>query len=182
MPEHLTLLDALERQRRDHERERGRRVRAFANRMRLAGFGAMLVGVLLTMLVQAWGRALHLTWLGYVMAALLLLTWAYSCALLIVFWQRTHFTAHVFNAHWSWMAVLVGVPIDLVQVLMLRTRAPATLALILVGMLLWRWRTERAEGELRTEGRRWARLFGLSWNDLLLMRFPDVRQDNTVST
>jgi len=149
--------------------------------MRLVGFAAMLVGVLLTLLVQAWGRASHLAWLGYVMAAILLLTWVYSGALLAVFWRRTGFKAHVFGAHWSWMAVLIGVPIDLAQVLLLGTRAPATLALILVGMLLWRRRSERAESELRAEGWRWTRLLGLSWNDLVLMRFPDVHREDRLS-
>jgi hypothetical protein len=174
MPEPLPLAEALEKQRQDNERLLLRGVRAFANRLRLVGFAAILVGGLLTLAIQAWARAYHLAWLGYVMGAFLTLTWLYAAGLLGVFWWRTRFTAYLLKTHWTWLAVLVGVPIDMLLGFAYRLHVPAWLLLILVGGLFWRWRTIRAEEECRACASQWRRLFSLTWNDLLLLRFPNL--------
>jgi len=175
MPEQLSLVEALERQKKRQERRLRRRVRIFANRLRMVGFIAASLGGLLTLAAQRWGRAYHLYWFGYVMALILALTWLYLASLLAIFWWRTRFTAYLLKAHWTWLAVLVGIPIDLLQMPLFRWPVPAWLVLILAGGLLWRWRTLRSEEEMRAHASQWERLFPLSWNDLILMRFPDLR-------
>ena len=55
---------------------------------------------------------------------------------------------------------------------------PVWLILVLVGSLLWRWRINRSDAELRDRATDWERLFDLSWNDLILMRFPRLRGAN----
>jgi len=176
MPEQLSLVEALEKQRKRRERRQRRRVRAFANRLRVVAFVTVLLGVLLTLAAQAWGRAYDLDWLGYVMALILALAWLYAAGLLALFWRRTRFTAYLLKTHWTWLAVLVGIPIDVLQMAYYRLRVPAWLVLILVGSLFWRWRTISAEEEIRAHASQWERLFPLSWNDLMLMRFPDLRK------
>jgi hypothetical protein len=178
MSDPLSLAEALEKQKRDSERRLMRGVRAFANRMRLAAFGAVAVGGLLTLAAQAWGRAYDLAWSGNIMLAILVLTWAYAAALLGIFWWRTRFGAHVLKNHWTWLAVLVGIPIDVFQAFYARRRVPAWLLLILAGSLFWRWRTIRAEEEIRAHAPQWEQLFRMSWNGLLLMRFPAVRAES----
>ena len=143
MSEQLSLAEALEKQKKQRERRLRRRMRAFANRLRMVGFIALLLGSLLTLVAQRWGRALELYWLGYVMAAILLLTWLYLAGLLAVFWWRTRLTAYLLKAHWTWLAVLVGVPIDVLQTRFSPWLVPAWLVLILVGVAVWRWRTIR---------------------------------------
>jgi hypothetical protein len=175
MPDPLSLAEALEKQKRNKERLLMRRVRAFANRLRLVGFGAMVVGGLMTLATQAWGRAYDLAWTGNIMIVLLGLTWTYVAALLAVFWWRTGLTAHLLKAHWTWLAVLVGLPLDALQALYGRLRVPAWLVLILAGGLCLRWRTVKAEEETRAHAGQWSQLFSLSWNELVLMRFPNLR-------
>lgn len=174
MPDQLSLAEALEKQKQQQERQLWRRVRAFANRLRLVGCSALLLGLLLTLAVQSWGRRYNLNWLGYVMALVLLLTWLYVAGLLAVFWWRTRFIRYLLKVHWTWLAVLIGIPVDIVQILYYGWRLPAWLVLILAGGLFWRWRTVQAEEEARAHASQWEQLFLLSWNDLLLMRFPDL--------
>jgi hypothetical protein len=112
------------------------------------------------------------------MLALLMLTWVYAAALLGIFWWRTRLAAHVLKSHWTWLAVLVGIPIDVFQAFYARIRVPAWLLLILAGGLFWRWRTTRAEEETRAHASQWEQLFLMSWNGLLLLRFPDVRAES----
>lgn len=177
MSKQLSLAEALERQKKQRERRLRRRVRAFANRLRMVAFIAVLLGGLLTLAVQRWGRVYDPRWLGYVIAFILALTWLYVASLLAAFWWRTRFTAYLLKAHWTWLAVLVGIPIDVLQlwVLYFRWRVPACLILILAGSLFWRWRMVRSEEEMQVHALQWERLFPLSWNDLILMRFPDLR-------
>ena len=182
MSEQLSLAEALEKQKQQQERRLWRRVRAFANRLRVVGFTVVLLGVLLTLAVQAWGRRYNLYWLGYVVALILLLTWLYAAGLLAVFWWRTRLTAYLLKTHWTWLAVLLGIPMDIVQMLYYRWRLPAWLVLILTGGLFWRWRTARSEEEVRARALQWERLFPLSWNDLILLRFPDLRRGTVAET
>lgn len=177
MPEQQqSLVEALERQKQEQEHQLRRLVRGFANRLRLLGFGSMVVGMLVTLAIQAWGRSSEQYWVGYLIIVILALTWGYSAAVLSVFWYRTRMTGYVLNAHWTWLAVLVGVPIDLAQVIWLGVRFPATLALVLAGSLFWRRRTSLADAEIVRRSALWERLLRLSWNDLFLMRFPSAPQ------
>ena len=180
MPEQLSLIEALGKQKKQKERQLRRRVRAFANRMRVVGFIAVLLGGLLTLAVQGWGRAYDLYWLGYVMALILALTWLYWAGLLAVFWWRTRFTAYLLKTHWTWLAMLVGVPIDVLRMFYFHWFVPAWLVLILAGGLFWRWRAIRSEEETQAHALQWEQLFPLSWNDLILMRFPDLRKGSMI--
>jgi apolipoprotein N-acyltransferase len=178
MEEHPNLAEALERHQRDKELTLRRRVRSFANRMWAVCFVAVSAAILLALAAQTWGRSRDLLWMGYVMAGFLALAWLYACVLLAVFWWRTGLTAHILHSYWIWLAMLVGAPIDFARLLHGSLLVPVWLVLVLAGSLLWRWRIKRSDAELRHRAADWDRLFDLTWNDLILIRFPRLRDAN----
>jgi hypothetical protein len=172
-----SLAEAFERQKRDKERLLRRRVRAFANRMRAVCFVTVGVSVLLALAAQTWGRAEGLAWMGYLMAFFLVLAWVYAMVLLARFWWRTKLSAHVLHSYWIWLALLIGAPVDLARLFYGRLSVPVWLVLVLIGSLLWRWRIRRSDQELRQRAHDWERLLTLSWNDLVIARFPRLREE-----
>ncbi|HIQ05648.1 MAG TPA: hypothetical protein EYH31_08120 [Anaerolineae bacterium] len=169
------LATALAEQRARQEHERRRRVRAFANRLRLAAAAIVTSAALTSVVIGGFltrvGFSSSTTWMNWLWGGV----WVYLAALLLVFWRRTRLAAYLLKEHWLWLALLVGVPLDLLLLSSLgHVWVPTWLALVLMGSLLHRWRSRRAENELSTRASDWDRLVTLPLEEILLLRFPHL--------
>ena len=177
------LAQKLAKQRANATYRRLRSIQQFSHRFRLAGILVVTLFLLLSYIFYL--LSLRHTHPAYRFLAwgMLILAWGYLLALPLVFGWRLSLPAYVLRKHWMWLAVAVGLPIDVYLLPVFLYPDPTAwwtqLPLVFFAMLFWgllrRGTRERAfRAEVSRRKATWDRLLRLGVLDLALFGFWDV--------
>ncbi len=169
------LAERLQQRRDEALYRRQRAVRWFAHRLRVAAILISLLWLLLAYILALLRLRWQVTVPQIVDQGLMVLLWLYAASLPLLLAWRTRLRAYVLYEHWAWLVLWLALPLDwfVLRVSVGRwSWIPVlTLALLVLGRLLRRWRWRRFRREMIASELLWQRLLPLGVLDLLTWGF-----------
>ena len=178
------LARKLEQRKADAEYRRQRTIQQFSHRFRLSGLVMTFFFLLLSFIFYMLNMRLSYPAFSYLSVAAIVSGWLYLLALPIFFAFRTSLRAYVLEKHWVWLALVIGLPID-IYFLPASGHTEATgvigrmpiifFALLLLGFVRRRARREAFLQEVRKRDDLWTKLLPLGVLDIALFGFWHIR-------
>jgi len=174
----------LQQKKADAEYRRLREIQQFSHRFRFAGlivtFFFLILGFIFYMLEMRSPVPLF----AYLTLASIVLGWLYLLLLPVLFVVRTSLLAYVLEKHWVWLAMVIGLPVDIYFMPGLGQGGIAgifgRIPIVFFAFLLWGFirrkaRREVFQKEARKHDELWTRLLPLGVLDLALLGFWNIR-------
>ena len=187
------LAQKLQKKKEDDHYRRLRAIQQFSHRFRFAALLVIFLFMMLGFIFYSLNLRTQQPLFAWLMLLALLLGWLYALALPFFFVLRTSLLAYVLEKHWVWLAMAIGLPVDIYFMpgpnasgwVNLWTRIPITFfAFLLWGFIRRKARRQVFEKEVRKHDDLWARLLPLKTLDIALFGFWNIRpqKEETPST
>jgi len=178
------LAEKLKQKKSDDEYRRLREIQQFSHRFRFAGLIVSLFLFLLSFIFYMLNMRTGSPLFAYLTLTTVALIWVYLLLLPVLFVVRTTLLAYVLEKHWVWLAMLIGLPVDIYFLPGPGQGGPAGLwgriPIVFFAFLLWGYIRRHArkrvfQQEARKNDELWTRLLPLGVLDIALFGFWNIR-------
>ena len=183
------LAQKLKQRKADDDYRRQRAIQQFSHRFRFAAMIMLFLFLALGFIFYMLNMSSQQPIFAYLMIASVFLGWLYLLLLPLFFVIRTTLLAYVLEKHWIWLAMAIGLPVDIyflpgpgqTGAIGVFGRIPIVFfAFLLWGFIRRRARRDVFQKEAKKHEDLWTRLLPLSILDIALFGFWNIRPEKPV--